>query len=838
VFFWPTAKGNQATVSRSQRFGSSGLDNYLSLDQNHLGMSVTEKRFRIAFSFAGEVREFVEKTANILAAQFGQDKILYDKFHESEFARWNLGIYLPKFYGEQSDLIVAVHSPDYNEKRWTGWEWVHIYGLLTKADGHRVLTSRFKYAEADGLSPAAGFIELDDKTPEQFVDTILERLALNEGKPKGHYKKQGTEVLPQTTIPNNLPALQPFFGREEELETIAEALDPESRTWGAIIDGPGGMGKTSLAVRAALDASSEVFDRIVFISLKPRELDDDGIRDLSGFLISGLAELLNELARELGCEDIPKALEEERPKRLIEALRNQRVLLILDNLESLVRKERDTVFNFVKRLPSGCKAILTSRGRIGSAGEELILSQLNEDATQELLAEIAKRNPALAKSSMEDRRQLWEITGGNPLLIRWTAGQVGRRKCLTLNDAVAYLRTCPPGNDPLEFIFGDLVEDFSLAETKALCALTYFTLPAKTKHLATVGECSEEEMDGALRSLINRSLVRPDEEVTSFTLVPLVADYLRKKRPEAIAETGNTLEKSAYALVLENGYQRHDCFPVLEESWSMVAAALPLFVHGANSRLQEVCDALPDFLDFTGRWDEWMKLSSDAEKRAVVNGAFYNAGWRAYDMGYIYFLRRQPPEVFAWAVRTEEHWEKAKVGTRERAIVLRLRGMGYGMNEEYEKAVEAYQESLRLFRTLGENTQSMANIQNDLGDVKRRLQQYDDAVKHSLEALRIAKIIRDEEGISTYTGNLASLRLHQENWLAAEQLAREALTLGEKVGRQELIAVNNHRIAEALLRQVKKADALPYARRAVDIYQQLGSPDLKEALDTLTECEV
>ena len=800
-------------------------------------MSATDKRFRIAFSFAGEVREFVEKAASILAAQFGQDKILYDKFHEAEFARTNLGIYLPKLYSEQSDLIVAVLSPAYDEKRWTGWEWVHIYGLLTKADGHRVLTSRFKYAQADGLSPTAAFIELDGKTPELFADLILERLAINEGKPRNHYKKQSPEVPPHTTIPHNLPVLQPFFGREAELKTIAEALEPESRTWGAIIDGPGGMGKTSLAVRAALEVSPEVFERIVFISLKPRELDDDGIRDLSGFLISGLAELLNELARELGHEDIPKAVEEERPKRLIEALRNERVLLILDNLESLLRKERDTVFTFVKRLPSGCKAILTSRGRIGSAGEELILSQLNEDATLELLAEIAKRNPSLAKSTMEERRQLWQVTGGNPLLIRWTAGQVGRGRCLTLNDAVAHLRSCPVGNDPLEYIFGDLVEDFSIPETKALCALSYFTLPAKTKQLATVGECSDEEMDGALRSLTNRSLVRPDEDVTSFTLIPLVADYLRKKRPEVIAETGNMLEKSAYALVVENGYQKHERFPVLEESWSMVAAALPLFVQGANRRLQEVCRALTNFLNFSGRWDEWMKLTADAEKWAAAEGDFQNAGWRAYETGYIHRLRSQSTEVLACAARAEEYWETANAGPRERANAIRLRGLGYQVNQEYEKATEAYQESLRLHRTLGEDTMDMAVLQNDLGSVKQGLQQYDDAEKDILEAWRIAKAIRDEEGVATYTGNLAALRLDQEDWPEAEKLAREALVLAEKVGRKEVIASNNYCIAKALLRQGKKADALPYAKIAVEIFQRLGSSRLNGARAILTECE-
>ena len=116
-----------------------------------------------------------------------------------------------------------------------------------------------------------------------------------------------TSDTPRTSIPHNLPSLQPFFGREEELKKIADALDPESRTWGALIDGPGGMGKTSLAVRAAYDASADAFDKIVFVSLKSRVLDDDGERDFSGFLISGLAELLNELARELGHAEIAKA---------------------------------------------------------------------------------------------------------------------------------------------------------------------------------------------------------------------------------------------------------------------------------------------------------------------------------------------------------------------------------------------------------------------------------------------------------------------------------------------------------------------------------------------------
>ena len=471
------------------------------------------KRFRIAFSFAGEKRDFVAKVARILADRFGEDKILYDKYHNAEFSRSDLAFYLPDLYEKEADLVVAVFCPDYDKKEWCGLEWNAIYGLLKQRKVGEVMLTRFERIEGKGLRGLAGYTDLDEMTPEEMANEILERLAINEGLAKNHYTEPvvATGETPRTSIPHNLPSLQPFFGREEELRKIADALDPESRTWGALIDGPGGMGKTSLAVRAAYACTKEQFDKIAFVSLKSRELDDDGLRDLSGFLISGLAELLNELARELGRDEIAKAVEDHRPRLLLEALRGTKTLLILDNLESLLKRERDIVFTFVGKLPPGCKAILTARGRIGTGGRELILEKLSEEAALATLAKLAEGNPALAKTNEAERVTLYRETGGKPLLLRWTAGQIGRGSCVTFTDAIYYLRSCPEGNDPLEFIFGDLVEDFSEAETRTLCALTYFTLPAKIEHINMVAECDEAETERALKSLINRSLVVPSE---------------------------------------------------------------------------------------------------------------------------------------------------------------------------------------------------------------------------------------------------------------------------------------------------------------------------------------
>lgn len=90
------------------------------------------KRFRIAFSFAGEKRGFVAEVAAIVAKRFGPEAILYDKYHEAEFARSDLGIYLPELYHKRCDLVVAVFCAEYGKKEWTGLEWTAIHDLLKK----------------------------------------------------------------------------------------------------------------------------------------------------------------------------------------------------------------------------------------------------------------------------------------------------------------------------------------------------------------------------------------------------------------------------------------------------------------------------------------------------------------------------------------------------------------------------------------------------------------------------------------------------------------------------------------------------------------------------------
>ena len=104
-------------------------------------------------------------------------------------------------------------------------------------------------------------------------------------------------------------------------------------------------------------------------------------------------------------------------------------------------------------------------------------------------------------------------------------------------------------------------------------------------------------------------------------------------------------------------------------------------------------------------------------------------------------------------------------------------------------------------------------------------------------ALLLAQKLNFREGIAIYTGNLAELALKNKDFLQAEELARLALPISVAIGRQELIADHNHKLAAALHDQQKSSAALPHARIAVEIFSRLAAPNLAEAQATLAACE-
>ena len=153
------------------------------------------------------------------------------------------------------------------------------------------------------------------------------------------------------------------MGREKELEIIADALSSETRSWGLLIDGPGGVGKTALAIEAGFLAPTKHFPIKIFLSAKVRELTPQGETALQDFMLTNFMALLADLAHQLGEEDIAKLDPNERANAARSALAKTQALIVIDNVETLEQREVIRLYQFLSRLPGSCKAIVTSRRR-------------------------------------------------------------------------------------------------------------------------------------------------------------------------------------------------------------------------------------------------------------------------------------------------------------------------------------------------------------------------------------------------------------------------------------------------------------------------------------------
>lgn len=141
-------------------------------------MAEISHRFLVALSFPGEYREFVAAVARYLSEELGEQSILYDRFHEAEFARPNLDTHLQSLYHDESELVVVFLCADYERKEWPGLEWRAIRDLIKKKQADSIMLIRLDNADVSGIFSIDGYISVEGRAPMDIASLIMERLRI------------------------------------------------------------------------------------------------------------------------------------------------------------------------------------------------------------------------------------------------------------------------------------------------------------------------------------------------------------------------------------------------------------------------------------------------------------------------------------------------------------------------------------------------------------------------------------------------------------------------------------------------------------------------------------
>ena len=280
---------------------------------------------------------------------------------------------LELYRGEFLEGFYVRDAPAFEEWALTQREWLHglaIRGLQTLSrhyaaqgdvgwDEARTYTTRLLTLEPWHEESHRQMMELLARTGQRGAalvqyETCRRILA----------EELGTEPMPETTAlyerlkaadispPHNLPSSTSLFvGREVEVNQLKRYLH-RATTRLITISGPGGMGKTRLALQAALSEVNTFLHGTFFIPLASLPTAD--------YLASTMAEALG-LAFKSGQEPLTQ---------LLNFLNGKEMLLILDNFEHLI-KGVDVIIAILAQAPN-VKLLVTSRERL-NLHEEWVL---------------------------------------------------------------------------------------------------------------------------------------------------------------------------------------------------------------------------------------------------------------------------------------------------------------------------------------------------------------------------------------------------------------------------------------------------------------------------------
>jgi predicted ATPase/tRNA A-37 threonylcarbamoyl transferase component Bud32 len=682
--------------------------------------------------------------------------------------------------------------------------------------------------------------------------------------------------------PNNLPVQRTaFIGREHEAAVLRQLLgrvDVQLVT----LTGPGGIGKTRLALQVAGEIADQFPGGVCFVSLS-------AIGE-GGLIASTIAQTVG--ARETGNQSAQENLIE-----YVGSLRGP-MLLLLDNFEHLV-----SAAPFVSQLlttGSNLKVVVTSQAPLHVYGEHEfpvpplalpdpksippreVLSRLPAIALFVERAQAVKHEFALTKENAPVVSAICSRLDGLPLAIELAAARI---KLLSPSAMLARLesrlnlltggaRDLPTRHQTLRNTLDLSYGLLNSAEQTLFRRLSVFTggctLEGVEAVCDTKGDLGLDVLDG-MASMVDKSLVQQVEQVdkeTRFFMLSTIREYALERLTESNDESATRRAHAAYYLVLaEEGAEdiaahpewldrfevEHDNFRVAldyliktgDADWGLRLGTALFRFWETREHLTEGRDAIDRVLALEGTAARPKLRARLLFAGAVLAGeqGDYGSAQQMFEDSLETCLelndkRGVAVALNALAVIARDRGDIAAAALRFERCVAIWKDLGdpadfaralsnlasvMKLQGEYERASSLYDECLTMFRQAGDGA-GVAWTLNYQGDVAREKSDFVAARAFCEQSLSEFRQLRDSWGIASTLFDLASLSCDQGNNAEARRLYGESIKLFQELGHNRGIARALECLAVSAAAQSNAEQSLHLAGAAAALRQRLGAP--------------
>lgn len=587
-----------------------------------------------------------------------------------------------------------------------------------------------------------------------------------------------TPSLQIEPIPN---PLTPTVGREHEVEAVLRFLDTAELRL-LTLTGPGGVGKTRLALRSARRIKTALGMDVAFVNLAP---------------IVEPALVRAAIAQAIG---VPVGDHRTLMSRLVQAIGDRSLLLVLDNFEQVI-SECVMVAELLSQCPN-VKALVTSRMPLHIQGEQefpvppLSLPDLDspmglaEVAANDAVALFVQRAKAttpefeLTQRNAETVAAICSRLDGLPLAIELAAARTriftAESLLARLNDRLAVL-TGGPRDMPsrqrtmrsaIQWSYDLLSQEEQVVFQRLAIFSGSFSLSAATEILdfpARSNSASPDSPDSpdvleCLLSLLDKSLIlrlNTGGEEYRFRMLQTIREF-------GLAQ----LEHSGDTDLLRARLLRFYCDLIVAQEADFIGPDQHIVMRRLDSEVGNLRIALQAGLDLD-------------QPAGLYGLRLASTLWRYW------LVRGQLSEGTRWLSRSLSLATDVPAGDRAQAL-NNLGNLSLELGQ-YTKAQACYEQSLELYRSVDDKS-GMGDELNNLGLIDLIQGNFTPARQLLEQSLAYRRELDDTSSLPSTLTNLGDIATYEGDYDAATAYQSEALTIRRSIGNKRGIALSCHNL--------------------------------------------